>query len=1311
MQTALESSLAGYVPRVVRQRLSRGPDQLPFLWSDQGVVLFADISGFTRLTEELGQQGGEGIEVLSRTLNLFFGGLLECIRRWDGDVIKFAGDALLAVWSRALVPESSQSLIYRATACAKEMQAFSEELRSKTPFPLHIRIGLDWGDLLFLHLQNRHQHWEVILSGPAVSGAFSAEGKAEPSQIVLGNAAGRWCPSGTILFPIDDHCAVVHEVPSLEIAKIPYFEEPNLPESWLLNYLPEVVRFRLAAGQQNWLAELRQVSVLFLLLPALTSEQLPRWMSLIQERIAFHGGTVNKLNLDEKGLSLLAVFGLPPASHENNAQRAVTSALELKATIEGYSLSASMGITSGRVFCGEVGSDWRREYTLLGDTVNTAARLMKVSGQQIVCDRQTWMMTQTQFDYETLPPVQLKGKNTSLEVFAPRSALTTHLRFDAQIGRTQETEKLLQMLQQLRNQRKASLVFLEGEAGLGKTTLVRHVLSEATRKGSSVLMSEADNLYLYTPWFAWRSIFQQILGLTNNLSPRQRLEELRNRMSFYPHLQELIPLLGPVLDLEIPDNAITLPFRGEARQQNTLDVMTAVLQDAVSIEPLLIVLDNCQWLDAPSWQLVEQIRYEVPGLMVLLVTRPMAMAGTQLSDSCKNIWSELQNSQLAETLLLGRMSKSEIQTLVASKLGVNNIPAEVIQLIASRAEGHPFFSQELALSLRESGYLNIVQGNCQLTVSSEALQQLQLPNSIEGVIVSRIDRLSPSQQLGLKIASVMGRLFDFKALYDIYPVEQDRAGLLDALSALENINIIELVGVFPSLSYVFRHNLTHQAIYSLMLSDQRRDLHQQVAAWFEKEYEDELENHINLLAHHWQEARVAEKSSHYLFLAGKLALEEGLYKEAIYFISQSLKQAPEDLSSEKVAAIHQLLGEAHYGLGQMAESQAQLEKALALSGYPPAPNELTTRKLLPQILAQFKHRLRSTATWIDPDKKRKLITAAQICERLGQIYYLNGEKDLGLHNGLRILNLCEEAGPSPQLARAYANISLICGFVGQRALAEFYARKALQYAEELDDLSSRAWVQQLTGLYSLGQAQWEQAENGLFQSMELYRRQRDMRHCNESMGLLAAVRYFQGQHDRALELSQQSSQLARNRGDRELEARALEAQAKIHLVNGRYQMALTLSKQARQLADALGGRLRIQPQALLLRLAIETNEVEQAHRLAEEMSQIQVGSQEAISAFEIEVFSAEIEYLLFCQKLACIPHNALSIPQIKQNFQEFAHRFPMAAPRFELYQGKIADSQGHTGAAKGHWKKSSKLAQKLGMPYEAELAVKQLEND
>ncbi|PIQ25052.1 hypothetical protein COW36_07465 [bacterium (Candidatus Blackallbacteria) CG17_big_fil_post_rev_8_21_14_2_50_48_46] len=1304
MQTSLESLFSGYVPRVVRQRLSRGPDQLPFLWSDQGIVLFADISGFTRLAEQLGQEGSEGIETLSQTLNLYFGGLLERIRAWDGDVIKFAGDALLAVWSRSLVPESNAMLISRAAACALEMQVLSQGLRTKMPMPLQIRIGLEWGDLLFLHLQNRHQHWELILSGAGVSSAFAAEGMAQPGQVVLGPQALSWCPPETGYQAIAEHYGILHTLPDISRPNEPYFQETALPDAWLLNYLPEVVRYRLAAGQQNWLAELRTVSVLFLLLPALTPEQLPRWLSLIQEKISFHGGTVNKINLDEKGLSLLSVFGLPPASHENNAQRAVTAALELESLLAGFSLTASMGITSGRVFCGEVGSDWRREYTLLGDTVNTAARLMQFAKEKIVVDRQTWSLTQSQFEFDELAPVLLKGKNTPLEIYSPRMALARHFHYDSQVGRLAETEKLLEIARQLSQYRSSSLVFLEGEAGVGKTTLVRHLQTEAARLGSALLMTEADALQQHTPWYAWQRVFCDLLGISVHLPSRLRLEQLRGHMSFYPHLSEYIPLLGPVLDLEIPDNATTLSFRGEARIQNTLDILTAVLQDAVSVEPLIVVLDDSQWLDSLSWQLVEQVRYEVPGLMVVLVCRPLANADDKTPQICLRAWENLQKSPLAEHMILGRMPAAEIETLVASKLGVHSVPAAVLDLIASRAEGHPFFSQELALSLRENGHLKVNQGQCELSLSPEELRQLQLPNSIEGAIVSRLDRLLPTQQLAMKIASVIGRQFDFKALYDIYPLVQDREGLLDSLRALENINMIQLVGVFPSLSYVFRHNLTHQAIYSLLLSEQRRELHQQVAAWLEQEFEDDLTAHATLLAYHWTQARVAVKSCQYLLISGQSALEDGLYQQAIFFLLQSLQHAGFEMSHDWMATVHQGLGEAHYGLGQLTESQRHLQKSLTLSGWPPPPADLAPRQLLPQILTQLRHRIRPGQVWIDPDEKKRLLAAAQTCERLGQIYYLNGEKTLGLYNALLIVNLCEEAGPSPQLARAYANIALICGFLGQRPIAEYFARKALQQAEVLDDLSSRAWVFQLTGLYSLGQAQWEQAEYGLFQSTELYRRQKDLRHCNESMGLLAQVRFYQGQIERALELSQQSSQLARQRGDKELESRSLETQARVHLLQDRIQLALSLAKQSRALAESLGGRLRVQSQAILLRLALKAGDLQQAHRLAQELVDLKDNSQEAISATDLEVFTAEMEYLLHCEgagEMACLPQSVL---ELREAFQEFAHRFPMAGPRFELYQGKIAQFQEQLSSARSHWKKSIKLAKRLGMLAEIQAA-------
>jgi len=281
---------------------------------------------------------------------------------------------------------------------------------------------------------------------------------------------------------------------------------------------------------------------------------------------------------------------------------------------------------------------------------------------------------------------------------------------------------------------------------------------------------------------------------------------------------------------------------------------------------------------------------------------------------------------------------------------------------------------------------------------------------------------------------------------------------------------------------------------------------------------------------------------------------------------------------------------------------------------------------------------------------------------------------------------------------------LICGFLGQRPIAEYFARKALQQAEVLDDLSSRAWVFQLTGLYSLGQAQWEQAEYGLFQSTELYRRQKDLRHCNESMGLLAQVRFYQGQIERALELSQQSSQLARQRGDKELESRSLETQARVHLLQDRIQLALSLAKQSRALAESLGGRLRVQSQAILLRLALKAGDLQQAHRLAQELVDLKDNSQEAISATDLEVFTAEMEYLLHCEgagEMACLPQSVL---ELREAFQEFAHRFPMAGPRFELYQGKIAQFQEQLSSARSHWKKSIKLAKRLGMLAEIQAA-------
>ena len=220
----------------------------------------------------------------------------------------------------------------------------------------------------------------------------------------------------------------------------------------LRGYVPAAVTARLAAGQSAWISELRSVTVLFLRLPGLddisseTLEQAQQLVGAVQEALYEYEGSVNKVGVDDKGATLVAAFGLPPVAHEDDAVRAVQAALEVQARLQRRGLRPALGLATGRVFCGSVGSSQRREYTMIGGVVNLAARLMQAANDELVCDAATRQATQAKFAFEALAPRRLKGWAEPVGVFRPRGQRLTRPPGGSLVGRAREQGLLTQRL-------------------------------------------------------------------------------------------------------------------------------------------------------------------------------------------------------------------------------------------------------------------------------------------------------------------------------------------------------------------------------------------------------------------------------------------------------------------------------------------------------------------------------------------------------------------------------------------------------------------------------------------------------------------------------------------------------------------------------------------------------------------------------------------------------------------------------------------------------------------------------------------------
>ena len=341
----------------------------------------------------------------------------------------------------------------------------------------------------------------------------------------------------------------------------------------LRGYVPAAVTARLAAGQSAWISELRSVSVLFLRLPGLddisseTLEQAQQLVGAVQEALYEYEGSVNKVGVDDKGATLVAAFGLPPVAHEDDPVRAVQAALGIQARLRRRGLRPALGLATGRVFCGSVGSGRRREYTMIGGVVNLAARLMQAADDELVCDAATRQATQAKLAFEALPPRRLKGWAEPVAVFRPRGQSLARAPSRSLVGRAREQDLLAERLIGLQ-QGRGGTVLVEGEAGIGKSRLIDGLVEQAAGAPVRTLVGAADAVRSTTPYHAWRPVFESVFGLEDVAEPSERRARVLDRLRARPDLERLAPLLADVLPLDLPSDEVVGQLRraGTGRQ-------------------------------------------------------------------------------------------------------------------------------------------------------------------------------------------------------------------------------------------------------------------------------------------------------------------------------------------------------------------------------------------------------------------------------------------------------------------------------------------------------------------------------------------------------------------------------------------------------------------------------------------------------------------------------------------------------------------------------------------------------------------------
>jgi adenylate cyclase len=1184
MSQAAES-LGTYIPMDRRQALARGtslPDHA------QGAALFADVSGFTALTEILANELGpqRGAEVLTRHLNHVFEALIEELHRYGGSVMGFAGDAITC-WL-----DGDTGL--RATACALAMQRRMGDFASVTTpsgkaMGLAMKAAVATGAARRFMVGEPDIHIIDVLAGTTLDRLADAEHLAGRGEVILDHATvtalgkqvqlREWRTDNTT----GEHFATVEGLatevsPSPWPSRAPETGEGEPLRPWLL---PPVYE-RLRTGRGEFLAELRPaVTPLFLRFGGIdydadeaAGDKLDGFIRWVQTVVVGYEGYMLHLSMGDKGSYLSAGFGAPIA-HEDDAVRAVSAALELQALPSELDFieRPQIGISQGRTLATAYGGTTRRTYGVLGDVVNLAARLMQAAVPgQILVSQTVQHVSGDAFVWQDLPAIRVKGKTEPVTVFSPvrvrrRRAISLAEREYAlpMVGREAELalieEKLALVLEG-----RGQIVGITGEAGVGKSRLVAEVIRAASDRQLTGYASECESYGTNTSYMVWWPIWRALFNVDPAWEVAEQINVLEGELEqIDPALVPRLPLLGAALNLTIPDNDLTQTFDARLRKESLEALLLDCLRVRARTTPLFFVLEDSHWLDPLSHDLAEVLGRAVADLPVLLVMayRPPELERLQAP----------RVSQLAHftEIRLTDFSPEEAERLITLKLEQFSgpqaeVPQALVERITTRAEGNPFYIEELLNYLRDQGIS---------PQDSEALERLDLPTSLHSLILSRLDQRTESQKITLRVASVVGRLFRAAWLWGMYPdlgtAERVKADLEDMC----RLDLTVADTPEPELAFIFRHIVTQEVAYESLPYATRAILHEQLAQFVERAYGESVEQFVDLLAYHYEHTENEDKKREYLLKAGEAAQADYANEAAISYYQRVLPLLP----PEEQVPVMLKLGEVLQLVGMWPEVNELCQRGIALS------EQLGDRQMLArcqsakgELLGRWQGQYAEGADWLERaragfEELGDEAGVAQVLKVLGTMSAMQGDYEMARAHYEQSLAIRRELDDLPGVGDLLSNLGVIAQYQGDFEASQALYQESFDIRRELGNKWAIAVSLNNLGYLALHEEDYEAARGWLEEAVALQREVGYRSYLATHLNNLGNAVRGQGDYETACTLYSEGLTINRDLGNRRAIAYLLEDIGCLAILQGQPERALRLVGAAEALREDIGAPL------------------------------------------------------------------------------------------------------------------------------------------
>lgn len=1013
------------------------------------------------------------------------------------------------------------------------------------------------------------------------------------------------------------------------------------------------------------------------------------------------------------GDAVLAVFGAPVA-HEDDPVRAIRAALAIRDRVTALSdrladrigepLDVHVGVNTGlAVIVPAIEHGDGDDFIVVGDTITTAARLQQNAGPgQILVGERTWSATEWCCEYQRQPPLKLKGKQGRIPAWAclglrssdGAGGQAARVARSPLVGRAAERAVLERCVTQLTEGR-GGFVLVTGDPGIGKTRLLAEAQAKAEERGLLWLQGRTVSYgepAAYAPFVEILRAVAEIGGEDDDATAWRKLERCVLELFAGEETNEILPYLAMMLSIELPTKlgASVKYLEGGGAGLQIFRATRRLCERLARRQPVALVFEDWHWADETSAALLEHL-LPVSGSAPVLFCCSTRAEQSSVTTLQRRAYELVPHDRIV-VLELEPLRPADARKLVTDLAERERLSTGHVDEIVETADGNPFFIEEIVRSL-EGG--------------KHRPGHLEIPDTLRGAIIARVDRLPTETADVLRAASVLGRSFSYRLLAEV----GSETAVDRALDELVEVDLVREAADEGERQFAFKHAVTQEIVYDNILLAERREMHGHVANVLETVFEDRLDELAGTIAFHYTQAEEWDRAQAFLFRAGDHAGSIAASAEALTYYGRALEaysHAPgHELDAEERAKLDRKIGEAFFRRGEHDKATEYLERALAcLGGYWRTPTGVRLR-IARAASVQLWHRLLPLPRYreVSDEPDPWMDELSRILDTLGWIYFFSNPERIVL-DSFRQLNVAERRGHRLAMVRASTGLGFAFDAVAMRRTADAYHRRAVELCERLENPRS-------VGIAYLGLAHHQRYQLAAFdQALENYtraenecRRAGDIRSRMGAMLMLAEVTGLKGDLDTSLGYGRRMIEVAEDAGDTQVGGWGHHATGRAFYLAGELEQAREHLERGGELSERVPDyQALVVAQGNLGLTLIEQGNVdealdvlERAHQLAQERrlrsfasTDMLKGLAEGYLTLAERAVAQERERLLRRAKRAC---RALA------RQRKLDRAVPPALLRL---QGKYRWLRGERAKAEKLWRRSVATAEALGLPLESE---------